>query len=386
MQISDLRSSLTAPRSLLTKVAKAPSKIGLPSAGDIARVASPLSGVIDRVGDTYEGAVESTRDLGGRLAGGVGAGVREGKELAAGAVDRAEGLVDGLRGRLSDENSNKVDAVVRGLRGYLHIGSAGQDHISDSNRVLTPKNPVSNPDRHDDELSVTSWNLHHSSSPGSTGSKPQLDVQIERLNEQNPDVVLLQEVNPWDAQALVDGTGKKGYYTQTTGRQGNLILVDPELEVTGNHRTTLNHDIPEGDLLAGVKAAGANGGGEPRVAQALRIARPNSDQSIVVFNTHLSTGNATPEDRQKEQAKFKGFVDGLSGPGDAVIGGGDFNMTSGGDLLDGFRDSGYSVDGARIDFLASKGTTAGVVDSRVETEASGLQISDHPIVNGHFQL
>ncbi len=366
MQISDLRTTLTSPRAVLKTITDVPSKLRLPTS--LSR--SPLPGVLKRVEDTYEGAVDW--------------GIREGKELAAGATDRVEGLVDGARGRLSDERSSKVEAALRGIRGYMHIGSAGEDLGSRSNRVLTPNNSVSNPDRHDDELSVTSWNLHHSTSPGSTGSKPQLGVQIERIKEQNPDVVLLQEVNPWDAQELVDGTGKIGYYTQTTGRQGNLILVDPELEVTGNHRTTLNHDIPKGDLLAGVKAAGSGGGKEPRTAQALRIARPGSEQSIVVFNTHLSTGNASAEDRLKERGNLKSFVDGLAAPGDIVLGGGDFNMGSSGDLLDSFRDSGYSVDGARIDFLASRGTQSGVVDSRMETESSGLQISDHPIVNGHF--
>ena len=284
---------------------------------------------------------------------------------------------------VSSDFSNLFDGAYRGARGLLHRGQAIDDLASPGNRILKPDRPRA-PNAADGSLTVVSWNLHHSTGPSSEGARPQLGSILETLNRQDAEVHLLQEVNPWDAQQIVDQTGMTGYYSQTTPRQGNMILVAPDLQVTGNHRQTLNHDIPTGDTERAEAVVDLGSGLEPRAAQAIRLQTPEG--SLVVFNTHLSTRSATADARHREGETFNSFVEALVDSGDHVVGGGDLNMRRDGQVLREFESQGYQIGGATIDWLVARGADLkGLAHGDIHT-AQGLRISDHPLVRGELEL
>ncbi|MCA9780543.1 MAG: hypothetical protein KC800_27655 [Candidatus Eremiobacteraeota bacterium] len=314
------------------------------------------------------------------LAGGVGLAARQ-----LPLCESESGLVQFQDGGLcvSPELSTRVDAVHRSVRGELHRGQAVKDLSSQENRVLRPQNPTNRPP--DGEFTVNSWNLHHGTSQNSTGARDQLDVQIQKLRETDADVDLLQEVLPWDAQTIVDGTGKVGYYSQTTPRQGNLILVSPDLVVTQNSRLTLNHDTETSENAAGV--VGKQSGLEPRAAQFLHLTGADTQgRTLAVFNTHLSTGSATPQDRAAEHQVLRQVVERHRGQADVLIGGGDLNTRDGRDIVQTFKDDGLRVEGAQIDWLVSDNVAESEV-KRVDVKtADGVYVSDHPMVEGRYQI
>ncbi len=286
---------------------------------------------------------------------------------------------------VSPQASTAASGAYRVARGVPHRNEAVRDLASTTNRVFHPNSPreAAAPDG---ELSVVSWNLHHGLSRDADGARPQLSQQIEQLNAEGAEVHLLQEVNPWDVQSIVDGTGMVGYFSQTNGRQGNMILVAPELEVSGNSRLTVNHDLAPGDLGAARSVVGLGGGGEPRAVQAVRVSEAGSSDNILVFNTHLSTGSASPEARLQEGQLLHDFLKDQSQSGDIIIGGGDFNQGAQGPLVQDLKDDGYAVDGARIDWLAANGAAPVRVEHETLYSPAGPQLSDHPIVRGEFRL
>ena len=295
------------------------------------------------------------------------------------------GMVEIQDGELcvSPDLSTKVDAVHRSARGMFHRGEAVDDLSSQENRVLRPQNPANRAP--DGELTVNSWNLHHGTSQDGTGARDQLDIQIQKLKESDADVDLLQEILPWDAQRIVDGTGKVGYYSQTTPRQGNLILVSPDLVVTENARLTLNHDTrTPGDAA---EVVWKQSGSEPRAAQVLHLTGADTNgQTLAVFNTHLSTGSATPQDRAAEHRVLEQLVEQHRERADVLIGGGDLNTRDGEAIVQTFKDRGLRVEGASIDWLvADKVSDSEVKRVDVKT-ADGVYVSDHPLVEGRYQI
>ena len=283
---------------------------------------------------------------------------------------------------VTGELSTAADGVYRTVRGQFHRGDAIQDLTSESNRVLHPESPRVDLGQ-DGELTVSTWNLHHGTSQNRDGARDQLGLQIDTINETNADIDLLQEILPWQAQELVDGTGKVGYYTQTTTRQGNLILVDPSLEVTENHRATLNHVIEDrGDAASVVHLTK---GGEPRVAQLLKVKGEDTQgKDLTVFNTHLSTGSASPEARQRESEVFQTFVESQVGEDGVFVGGGDLNMGAGKGIVKSFTDAGYRVEGAKIDWLVSDNVSGVSLQAGDVRASDGTRISDHPLVVGTY--
>lgn len=316
------------------------------------------------------------------LGGALGAGAYSARHLPVCSGETPIVAVQDATPCVSAEFSTQADGVLRATRGVFHQGQAVEDLSSATSRVLHPSNPRPTRDV-DGQLEVVSWNLHHSSSPGSQGARPQLSLMTEELNSRAPDVALLQEVNPWDARDLVEETGMTGYYSQTTPRQGNMILLGPELEVSGNQRVTLNHDIAVGDRAAAREVVNALKGEEPRAAQAVRVQAPGMEGEVTVFNTHLSTGSASAEARASEGDALQSFVAQVSGGG-TVVGGGDFNARTNQRVVPQFRADGYQVEGATIDWLVSGGVESKVESATLWTPA-GVQISDHPIVSGQFR-
>lgn len=284
---------------------------------------------------------------------------------------------------VSPDLSTNFDALYRGVRGRFHQDEAIKDLASGSNRVLQPASPTTRTP--DGEFTINSWNLHHGTSQNKTGARNQLDIQIDKLRESDADVDLLQEVLPWHAQRIVDGTGKVGYYSQTTPRQGNLILVSPEMVVTQNARYTLNHDV------ANVEQAGRvvslKSGEEPRAAQFLHLHGADTNgKELAVFNTHLSTGSASAQSRADEHQVLESLVDKHRFQADMLVGGGDLNTREGEEIVAGLQGKGLRVEGARIDWLVSD--TQGASDvRRVDVRTtSGTYVSDHPLVEGSYQF
>lgn len=330
--------------------------------------------------DELKEKVQSGRDAIKSFAGGDL--IREGRGFVDGVKDKVEDLREN---GLSIKDKVLIGGAQRTTRGVAHTHTAVSDLTAEKNRVFRPEQPVSRREgRSDDELRVTSWNLHHGTSPDSQGASKTLDKQIKALEESKSDVIVLQEVLPWQVEDIVNKTGMVGYYSQTTARQGNMILVDPSLKVEGNHRETLNYDLKKGDTFDALKAAWDTKQGEPRAAQALTIQRPDGNGSFAVFNTHLSTGNTSPEERLAESQKFQQFVAQTSQNGPA-IGGGDFNMGRSNAMLDGFKQSGFVLEGDRIDHLLNRG----VSDSRIsitDPHQGETRLSDHPMVTGYYRL
>lgn len=282
--------------------------------------------------------------------------------------------------------SVSAKGAERSLLSVPYHLSAARDNASTTNRVLQPAQ-TSEATTPDGEISVVSWNLHHSTSRDADGARDQLGAQIQQLNEADAEVYLLQEVNPWHAQRIVDGTGLTGYYSQTTARQGNLILVNPGLEVHGNFRSTINHDITPGNTGEALQVVMRESGGkEPRLVQGVRVSERGSSETAVVFNTHLSTGKATPEARQAEATKLQSVLVQTAQGDEAVFGGGDLNQGRSGSLLQDLSQAGYQADGAKIDWLVSRGADLRDVSSSNLYDSQGIMLSDHPIVSGTIAL
>ena len=299
--------------------------------------------------------------------------------------EQESSMIDLQQGELcvSPELSTQVDAVFRGARGQLHRGDAIEDLTSQENRVLQPKTPVNRVP--DGRFEVNSWNLHHGTSQNKTGARDQLGLQIEKLQQSDADVDLLQEILPWDAQTIVDQTGKVGYYSQTTPRQGNLILVSPDLVVTENARLTLNHRIENESQAKSVVEL--QKGDEPRAAQFLHVVGADTDgRSVAVFNTHLSTGSASSQQRAAEHKVLEEMIDDHRSEADLLVGGGDLNTRDGHDIVRTLKEKGLRVEGATVDWLVSNPSGSSEVERVDVRTESGTYVSDHPLVEGRYEF
>ena len=274
--------------------------------------------------------------------------------------------------------------VFRQIQGTAHITDGIQDLTSSQSRVFQPNGNYKAPEASQDgQMKMVSWNLHHGEAPSQDGSRDQVGRMVQQLRGEKADVFLLQEVTPWDAQTLVDGTGMVGYYTQTTPSQGDMILVHPDLKVLDNAKAVINKDIDS--VAEATQAVFQTGGSEPRAAQALRVALPDG-QTVVVWNTHLSTNSATDEAREAERQKLLEFVEGQALPGDSILGGGDLNNSSSAPTPTLLRNHGFNVKGAKIDWLAGRGTKSLETSYEQLMENPQLRLSDHPIVRGQAQF
>lgn len=322
-------------------------------------------GAVDELRDKVRSGRDAIKDFAG---GGL---IQEGKEF-----------IDNTKERLT--NPVYIDGVKRTTRGVAHTHTAVKDLTSNKNRVYKPDTPIDHRQgRADGEVRVTSWNLHHGTSPDVQGASNTLSSQIKQIKKSGSDVVLLQEVLPWQAEEIAKKTGMTGYYTQTTARQGNMILVDSSLKVVGDSRQTVNYDFKNADTQDVLKASWGTKSQEPRAAQSLTIERPDGKGEFTVFNTHLSTGHSSPEQRQVETGRFTQFVN-QNARGN-VIGGGDLNMGRGHSMLDGFRQSGYTIEGDRIDHLLTRGV-AGSEITVTDPHQGATRLSDHPMVTGDYRL
>lgn len=281
------------------------------------------------------------------------------------------------------EYSVGVNHALRGLQGLPFRAANAEDLASHQSRVLQPDRPTSR--RLQDDLSFLSWNLHHGDSSDATGARPQIEPIIRELNARPADLHLLQEVSPWHAQRLVDGTGMVGYYTQTQLLQGNLILVHPDLPVSDNLKTLVNMNQPD-ELAEGYQIAEnyIHGGTEPRAVQVLRLQLPDGN-SALVWNTHLMNGGDAPPARLAQADRALDFVEAARRPGERVLGGGDFNSPRGSQVYGELQSRFEEFSGDRIDFWMESGFPERLVTQAERPEVDGVPISDHPLVWGTLQ-
>jgi len=181
----------------------------------------------------------------------------------------------------------------------------------------------------------------------------------------------------------------KAYYTRTTPNQGNMILVNPDMQVEGNEKMILNGDIKQGDKMSAYSALAkletaqgneARQKAEPRVAQMLKVKTPDG-KTVDLWNTHL-TAIKDSEFRKKEIDKVISTMNARAGSGDSVVGGGDLNSGPSDSVLADLRNNGYQTQGASIDWITGKNTARplNIVSNKELFDENDVQISDHPMV------
>lgn len=284
-----------------------------------------------------------------------------------------------------------MDVALKGATAWRYLPAAF--HVDDAMHTWqSGHNLVLNGDAHGgqtagDELKVVSWNLHHGQSQDVTGARPQLDDIIDKLQEQHADVYLLQEVAPQHAERLAEELGMRAYFAASTPVQGNMILLDPSIHVSGDS-VAVTTGQPPGQGFDTLKEWILHGGGqgEPRNIQVLDVELPGG-QSAVIWNTHNLTSDYSPEMQQRAAdiavAEIQKHVD----PGEIVLGGGDLN-TSHGDhpLIAGLRELPIQGQHSNIDWLySSRGVPLEFQSERAQT-GDGVMLSDHVMVRGTVNL
>jgi endonuclease/exonuclease/phosphatase family metal-dependent hydrolase len=408
------------------KTAAAPTASATSSLGgfleDVVDKGRDLGGdLIEGAGDKGSGLIDGIKERGCDIFGGVKDiggdildGVKErGGDILDGVRDRGGDILDGVRDRGGDALKGLKDLGGDGIEGiknvFKDIGDSidvahnfidtARDLASKKNNELTPRGDAKPPHELDKDgtLNVVSWNLHKGEGPNDKGQPEQFDKIIKEMRKAGGDVYNLQEVSPDQAQKIADEMGMKAYFTRTTPKQGNMMLLNPDLKVESNEKTTINGDITPGDTASAVKQLGrymigsAKGDeegqkNEPRVAQVLRVKTPDG-KTATLWNTHL-TGIKDDGWREGQVEKIGDYIDSHSPPGEPVIGGGDLNSRKDSSAIEEFKKQGFSVDGAEIDWIGSRNTQAPphLIRNNALYDEGGTQISDHPMVIAEVKL
>jgi len=230
--------------------------------------------------------------------------------------------------------------------------------------------------------------------------------------EDDPDLVLLQEVPAWALRRL-DGWSQRravgdvaapptlgpipstywighavtalnpGLLRSAFSGQANAILVAPRVRIDGHEQPVLN---PAGFRRREARRLGLGllarlaWAGERRVCQALRVALGDGRNALVA-NLHATS--YPPDDRlaEAELRRVADWVDGLSRPDDVVALGGDLNQRGGSSaVLEELAGNGYSAPGPGIDHILVRGAELERPLSRWPDERrllDGKLLSDH---------
>jgi endonuclease/exonuclease/phosphatase family metal-dependent hydrolase len=229
---------------------------------------------------------------------------------------------------------------------------------------------------------VRSWNLFHGNT-NPPGRVAHLGRMVRLAVEDDPDLVLLQEVPAWALRRLDDWSGhaavgdvaapptlgpipstywighaltslNPGLLRSAFSGQANAILIAPRVRVEAHERLVLNpagfrrHEARRLGLGLVARLAWA---GERRVCQAVRVGFADGRHAVVA-NLHATS---YPPDHRLPEAELRRateWVEGLSRPDDVVVVGGDLNQnlrTS--SLLEELGGAGYSPPGPGIDHV-----------------------------------
>lgn len=233
---------------------------------------------------------------------------------------------------------------------------------------------------------VRSWNLFHGNTrpPGRVAP---LERMVRLAVEDDPDLVLLQEVPAWALRRLDDWSERTavgdvaapptlgpipstywighaltvlnpGLLRSAFTGQANAILVAPRVRVEAHEQLVLN---PAGFRRREARRLGLGllprlaWAGERRVCQVVRVVLADG-RTALVANLHATS--YPPDDRlpQAELRRAAEWVDGLSRPDDIVVLGGDLNQRVGtSSLLEELAGKGYSAPGPGIDHILVRG-------------------------------
>ena len=258
---------------------------------------------------------------------------------------------------------------------------------------------------------VRSWNLFHGNTKP-PGRAAHLQRMVRLAVEDDPDLVLLQEVPAWALRRLEEWSRRTavgdvaapptlgpipstywighaltslnpGLLRSAFSGQGNAILLAPRVRVEAHERLVLN---PTGFRRSEAKRlelgflARLAWAGERRVVQAVRVGLADG-RAAVVANLHATSYPPDHRLPEVELRRAADWVDSLSRPGDVVILGGDLNQsvrTS--SLLGDLAGNGYSAPGPGIDHILVRGAElvqrlSSWPDARRRLE--GKLLSDH---------
>ena len=229
---------------------------------------------------------------------------------------------------------------------------------------------------------VRSWNLFHGNT-NPPGRVAHLDRMVRLAVEDDPDLVLLQEVPAWALRRLDDWSERRavgdvaapptlgpipstywighaltalnpGLLRSAFSGQANAILVAPRLRMEAHEQLVLN---PPGFRRREARRLGLRvlprlaWAGERRVCQALRVVLADG-RTAVVANLHATS--YPPDDRlaEAELRRAADWVDGLARPDDVVVLGGDLNQRGGSSaVLEELSGEGYSAPCPGIDHI-----------------------------------
>jgi endonuclease/exonuclease/phosphatase family metal-dependent hydrolase len=258
---------------------------------------------------------------------------------------------------------------------------------------------------------VRSWNLFHGNTKP-PGRVAHLERMVRLAVEDDPDLVLLQEVPAWALRRLDDWSGRTavgdvaapptlgpipstywighaltslnpGLLRSALSGQANAILIATRVRVEAHERLVLN---PAAFRRREAKRLGLGlvgrlaWAGERRVCQAVRIVLADGRRAVVA-NLHATS---YPPDHRLPEAELRRaseWVDGLSRPDDVVVLGGDLNQRIGtSSLLKELAVAGYSPPGPGIDHVLVRGAALERTLTRWPDERrllEGKLLSDH---------
>jgi endonuclease/exonuclease/phosphatase family metal-dependent hydrolase len=376
-------------------------------------------------GTPSPGAVKVKSSLGGFLGGIVDKAKDFGGDVVDGIKDKGHDAIDGIEdkgkdtfNKIRDIGGDVLDTLkdlggegAEGIKKLLNEAGDGlgkvkdavdtvKDLIATKSNELTPRGDSKPPHElsPDGKLNVVAWNLHKGEGPNDKGNPPQLDEMVREMRKAKGDVYNLQEVSPEQAQKIADAMGMKAYFTRTTPNQGDMMLVNPKLDVESNQKVTINGDIKPGDAPGAVKQLGKwlkgsadhdndeSQRNEPRVAQVLRVKTPDG-KTATLWNTHMTALN-DEKIRENQVEKITDYIGEHSPEGEPVIGGGDLNSRKDSSAIEEFKKRGYAIDGAEIDWISSKNTQTSPHVTRRDRlyDNKGIEISDHPMVIAQVTL
>ena len=247
---------------------------------------------------------------------------------------------------------------------------------------------------------IRSWNLFHgNSSP--PGRRSYLEEMVRLAIEDDPDVVLLQEVPVWALDRLGEWSGMAaigdvarrptfgpipipaevgrlltsvhpGVLRSAFSGQGNAILLASQLHPVSHEVLTLNprpfrtEAARQLELPARRRIAWAR---ERRICSLVRV-----EGGLVVANLHATSSPHDVRLPEAELTRAFAFVEERVHDGDVAVVGGDFNV-------DGPRaaPAGWSEPGPRIDHLIVRGGRPSPVRVWPDERRSraGMLLSDH---------
>src|SRR5436190_1583800 len=203
-----------------------------------------------------------------------------------------------------------------------------------------------------ERLLVRTWNIFHGNTKP-RGRRTYTEEVVRLAAADGPAVLCLQELSLWALVHLTDWSGmtavtdvarrplpllgglgrtlseldSRRFRSAVTG-QANAVLLAPELTVAEHRRLALNpfrFRRAQAHALALPVRERISWASERRICQVLRVRR--AENTLVVANLHATGHHVDKRLADAELLRAAVFVDGFALPGEAVLLGGDFNLS-----------------------------------------------------------